>query len=124
MSFWHCALRASEHTALVEGHWKYARDTAQQPAHFAHAKSLLTGYNFRVSKASTIIILGLFSALVPFTGFPIFVKTTASIIAGVLIMIIAFLVREERLWLLKELGSTDAGESGRHESETSTFEKA
>ncbi len=64
-----------------------------------------------MSKGSVILVLGLFLAFLPFTGFPSFVKATFAVVAGLSVAALAFLVRQERLWLLRTLSgahTTDA----------------
>jgi hypothetical protein len=63
-----------------------------------------------MSKGSLIAILGLIIAFMPFTGFPLAVKTLVSVIAGIFLLVIGFLVRQERLWLLRTL-------SGEHKTD-------
>jgi len=50
-----------------------------------------------------IIVLGVLIAFVPFTGFPDSFKTTLAIVFGLAIAALGFLVRQERLWLLRSL---------------------
>lgn len=66
-----------------------------------------------MSKGSSIVILGLISAFLPFTGFPLVVKITLAVVIGFLIMALGFLVRQERLWLLRAL-------SGEHKTDAYT----
>jgi hypothetical protein len=54
-----------------------------------------------MSKAGAIIVLGFLIAFLPFTGFPAAFETVLAIILGLLTMILGFLVRQERLWLLR-----------------------
>lgn len=64
-----------------------------------------------MSKAAAIIVLGFFTAFLPFTGFPSVVKITLAVLFGLLIMALGFLVRQERIWLLRALSTehkTDA----------------
>ncbi len=64
-----------------------------------------------MSKGSSIIILGLLTAFLPFTGFPTNIKMTLAVVFGVLIGALGFLVRQERLWLLRAIAGehkTDA----------------
>lgn len=65
-----------------------------------------------MSKGSAIIVLGLLSAFIPFTGFGALVKVLA-VLFGFLIMGLGFLVRQERLWLLRSL-------SGEHKTDAYT----
>lgn len=60
-------------------------------------------YNSGMSKGSLIALLGLLIAVMPFTGFPLAAKITVTVIAGLLLVALGFLVRQERLWLLKSL---------------------
>jgi len=66
-----------------------------------------------MSKGSTILVLGLLLAFLPFTGFPNAIKMTFAVIFGVVVMILGFLVRQERLWLLRAL-------SGEHKTDAYT----
>ncbi len=59
-----------------------------------------------MSKAGAIIILGFVAAFLPFTGFPSGVKTFFMVLAGLLIMALGFLVRQERKWLMRALSGT------------------
>jgi len=54
-----------------------------------------------MSKGGAIIILGFLTAFLPFTGFSSGFETVLAIIFGLLIMMLGFLVRQERLWLLR-----------------------
>lgn len=54
-----------------------------------------------MSKAGLISLLGFLSALLPFVGIPLGVKTVLAVVFGVLILALGFLVREERRWLLR-----------------------
>ena len=45
-----------------------------------------------MSKAAAIIVLGFFTAFLPFTGFPSVVKITLAVVFGLLIMALGFLV--------------------------------
>lgn len=56
-----------------------------------------------MSKAGAIVILGLLVAFLPFTGFPSGFETTLAVILGLLTMALGFLVRQERLWLLRSM---------------------
>lgn len=66
-----------------------------------------------MSKAALIIILGFIAAFLPFTGFPGGVKTVLAVIVGLLIMAIGYLIRQERIWLLRAL-------SGEHKTDAYT----
>lgn len=48
-------------------------------------------------------MLGLLSAFLPFAGLPILVKISLAVLFGFLIMALGFLVRQERLWLLRAM---------------------
>ncbi|MBI1754686.1 hypothetical protein HYR65_00180, partial [Candidatus Azambacteria bacterium] len=52
-----------------------------------------------MSKGAGIILLGFFSAFLPFTGFPTGTKTVLAVLFGLFVMVLGFLVRQERLWL-------------------------
>jgi len=69
-----------------------------------------------MSKAGLIALLGLLLALMPFLGIPLAVKTPLTVLFGIIILVLGFLVREERRWLLRALRGdhqTDAySESG------------
>jgi hypothetical protein len=67
-----------------------------------------------MSKGSIIILLGLLSLIVPFTGFPMSVKTVMAVMFGAIMMGLGYLVRQERLWLLGALegGNKDASYMG------------
>lgn len=54
-----------------------------------------------MSKGSLIIVFGLLTAFLPFTGFPTGTKTVLAIIFGLATMALGFLVRQERIWLLR-----------------------
>lgn len=56
-----------------------------------------------MSKGSALVLLGLLSAFLPFTGFVPAIKIGLAVIFGFLIMGLGFLVRQERLWLLRSL---------------------
>lgn len=56
-----------------------------------------------MSKAGIIIILGFLVAFLPFTGFPSAFETTLSILFGLAVMLLGFLVRQERLWLFRSM---------------------
>lgn len=56
-----------------------------------------------MSKAAAIIVLGFFTAFLPFTGFPGVVKIVLAVLFGLSIMALGFLVRQERIWLLRAL---------------------
>ena len=66
-----------------------------------------------MSKAATIVVLGFLAAFMPFTGFPGIVKTILAVLFGLLIMALGFLVRQERIWLLRAL-------SGEHKTDAYT----
>jgi len=66
-----------------------------------------------MSKGSSIIILGFLSAFLPFVGFSVIVKISLAVLFGLLIMALGFLVRQERLWLLRTL-------SGEHKTDAYT----
>lgn len=59
-----------------------------------------------MSKAGAIVVLGFVAAFLPFTGFPSGVKTVFMVLAGLLIMALGFLVRQERIWLTRALKGT------------------
>lgn len=64
-----------------------------------------------MSKGSALVVLGLLSAFLPFVGVPAAVKVGLAVLFGFLIMALGFLVRQERLWLLRTLSgehTTDA----------------
>lgn len=71
-----------------------------------------------MSKAGFIALLGLITIFMPFLGIPNDVKVTLTVGGGVLILILGFLVREERRWFLRALKGdhqTDAyTENGAH----------
>lgn len=64
-----------------------------------------------MSKAGVIIVLGFLTAFLPFTGFPATFETVLAIIFGLLTMVFGFLVRQERLWLLRS-------RSGEHKTDS------
>ncbi len=66
-----------------------------------------------MSKAAAIIILGFLTAFLPFTGFPGVVKIVIAVFVGLTIMALGFLVRQERIWLLRAL-------SGEHKTDAYT----
>jgi len=66
-----------------------------------------------MSKAAAIIVLGFFAAFLPFTGFPGGVKMALGALIGLSIMALGFLVRQERIWLLRAL-------SGEHKTDAYT----
>lgn len=66
-----------------------------------------------MSKAAAIIILGFLTAFLPFTGFPGVVKIVIAVFVGLTIMGLGFLVRQERIWLLRAL-------SGEHKTDAYT----
>jgi len=66
-----------------------------------------------MSKGSAIILLGLLSAFLPFVGFSVIVKIALAVLFGFLTMILGFLVRQERLWLLRAM-------SGEHKTDAYT----
>lgn len=66
-----------------------------------------------MSKGSAILLLGLLTAFLPFTGFPNVVKTTLAVLFGLALVAFGFLVRQERLWLLRAL-------SGEHKTDAYT----
>ena len=55
-----------------------------------------------MSKELIIILLGLLVALMPYLGFPGSWKSVFSIVIGIVIAGIAFIVRQERLWKERE----------------------
>jgi len=71
-----------------------------------------------MSKAGLISLIGLLSIFLPFIGIPMGAKTILAVVFGVLILILGFLVREERRWLVRALKGdhqTDAyTENGAH----------
>jgi hypothetical protein len=56
-----------------------------------------------MSKGTIIILIGLFTAFLPFTGFPTNIKTVLAILFGLSIMALGFLAREERGWLVRAI---------------------
>lgn len=66
-----------------------------------------------MSKAAAIVILGFFTAFLPFTGFPGVVKIVLAVLFGLSVMALGFLVRQERIWLLRAL-------SGEHKTDAYT----
>lgn len=56
-----------------------------------------------MSKGAAIILLGLFTVFLPFTGFPEGFKTVLAIIFGLLTMALGFLVKQEREWLIRDI---------------------
>ena len=66
-----------------------------------------------MSKAAAIIVLGFLAAFLPFTGFPGGVKIVLAVLFGLSIMALGFLVRQERIWLLRAL-------SGEHKTDAYT----
>ena len=64
-----------------------------------------------MSKAGAIIVLGFLTVFLPFTGFPSGFETVLAIIFGLLIMMLGFLVRQERLWLKRSI-------SGEHKTDS------
>jgi len=81
-----------------------------------------------MSKAAAIIILGFLTAFLPFTGFPGVVKIVIAVFMGFAVMALGFLVRQERIWLLRALSGehkTDAyTESGASYEPRETAERA
>lgn len=62
-----------------------------------------------MSKGGLITLLGFALALLPFLGIPLVVKTGVAVVFGIAVMVLGFLVREERKWLLRALrGDTEA----------------
>ena len=66
-----------------------------------------------MSKGGVIVLLGFLSAFLPFTGFPTNTKILLAVLFGIFIMVFGFLVRQERLWLLRTL-------SGEHKTDAYT----
>ncbi len=66
-----------------------------------------------MSKGGLIVLLGFLAAFLPFTGFPIGVKTALAVVFGILVMALGFLVRQERIWLLRAV-------SGEHKTDAYT----
>lgn len=66
-----------------------------------------------MSKAAAIIILGFLAAFLPFVGIPSGVKIILAVLFGLSIMALGFLVRQERIWLLRAL-------SGEHKTDAYT----
>ena len=70
-----------------------------------------------MSKGSTIAVLGLLAAFLPFTGIPMDVKIGLEVVIGLTVTALGFLVRQERLWLLRalsgeqEISSAENGEA-------------
>ena len=56
-----------------------------------------------MSKGAIIVVIGILVAFLPFTGFPTGVKTVLAIILGLGVAGVGFLVRQERIWLLRLL---------------------
>ena len=56
-----------------------------------------------MSKAGLIALLGFLSAVLPFLGIPSTFKTWAAVAFGVLIVLLGFLVREEKKWIIRAL---------------------
>ncbi|MEK7613571.1 MAG: hypothetical protein AAB439_01680 [Patescibacteria group bacterium] len=56
-----------------------------------------------MSKAGLIALLGFVLAVMPFLGIPTGAKTLLSVVGGLLILALGFLVREERRWLMRAL---------------------
>ncbi len=64
-----------------------------------------------MSKGALILLLGLVTAFLPFTGFPADIKMAIAVVSGLLLMGLGFLVRQERLWLIRAVSGerkTDA----------------
>ena len=55
-----------------------------------------------MSKELVIILLGILVALMPYLGFPGSWKSVFSIVIGIVIAGVAFIVRQERLWKERE----------------------
>lgn len=66
-----------------------------------------------MSKGATILVLGFLLAFLPFTGFPNGIKLTFTVFFGVIVMVLGFLVRQERLWLMRAI-------SGEHKTDAYT----
>ncbi|TAJ14101.1 hypothetical protein EPO56_02495 [Patescibacteria group bacterium] len=66
-----------------------------------------------MSKGSVIIVAGFLTAFLPFTGFPTFFKMALAVLLGLLLMAFGFLVRQERMWLLRAM-------SGEHKTDAYT----
>lgn len=56
-----------------------------------------------MSKAGLISLLGFLSAILPFLGVPSIFKLWAAVVFGVAILVLGFLVREERKWIIRAL---------------------
>ena len=56
-----------------------------------------------MSKAGLISLLGFILAAMPFIGIPVAIKITLTVLFGLLVLALGFLVREERRWLLRAL---------------------
>ena len=54
-------------------------------------------------KISTIFALGIFIAIMPFTGFPFSVKNALYVISGLLITILSIMIRKELEEVIKHL---------------------
>lgn len=71
-----------------------------------------------MSKAGLIALLGGLLALMPFIGIPSAAKVGLTVLFGGVVLILGFLVREERRWLMRALSGdhqTDAyTENGAH----------
>jgi len=65
-------------------------------------------------KISSIFVLGLFVALMPFSGFPIAWKNTLYILLGLAIVVLSVLIRRELHEVLRRLHDS-------HEIKTDTF---
>jgi hypothetical protein len=64
-----------------------------------------------MSKAGLIVLLGFVVVVLPFLGIPTVAKAVVLFVAGLLVMVLGFLVREERRLLMRALSgdhSTDA----------------
>lgn len=66
-----------------------------------------------MSKGSAVIVIGFLSAFLPFTGFTTGTKMILAVLFGLALMTLGFLIRQERLWLLRAL-------SGEHKTDAYT----
>ncbi len=72
-----------------------------------------------MSKTGLIILFGLLLAILPFIGISFAVKTALAVVLGLSVLVLGFLVRQERRWLLRALEGdhhtdayTENGEQG------------
>jgi hypothetical protein len=67
-----------------------------------------------MSRELLIVILASFVVVMPFTGFPGTWKTFVFFVAGMLIIGLALLIRQERLWFFQRQRKTDAYTENSH----------